>query len=506
MKTHIILSALLLSAFCGFSQTTADIVRFSQSTNYGTARSTAMSGAFGALGGDLSSLSSNPAGIGVFRKSEISITPSLSFANTKSGRRSVTDKSLQMGDMGAVISFHTPDFDWRGCNFGINYTHMNNYNRLTNQYIANSPNSFSQAVTNQANYNIAEGIDPDVLETMASQTNVILMDEEIGFYEPAIIGANQRKNIREEGYQGECAFSFGSNYKDKLYFGLTIGFQSIHYKSNSMYTETPDKDNPYDLKYFDYMEQLRTTGTGTNLKFGILYRPIPELRLGAAIHTPTFYAMTDRFYSDMSASFRTPDAEGNYEYLSTPCDYTYDYDMSTPWRAILSAATVLKQKAILSVDYEYVDYVSAKFGNGHYNPDDFANSGIGNKYYDFYDSEEGPGTNDDIKRYLRASHNVRIGAEYRCNSVFSLRGGYSYYASPYKHAKSLHTLQTASAGFGLNFGLFYCDAAYLYRFSKDTTRFYSYLDAKDPAYDVISNAIDNKYNRHDARITIGVRF
>lgn len=493
MKTGYILSILLLMAELGYSQTTTDVVRFSQSTNFGTARSTAMSGAFGALGGDLSTLSSNPAGIGVFRKSEISITPSLTFSNVKAGSRSASDNSFQMGDIGAVIAFYSPDFDWRGFNFGINYTNMNNFNRRTDQYIANSPNSFSQAIAHQANYDIEYNILPGIMEQLASQSNVILMNEESGFYEPVIIGANQRNNIREDGSQGEYAFSFGTNYKDKLYLGLTIGLQSIYYKSRIMYTETPTKDNPYELDYFDYMTKLKTTGVGTNFKFGVIYRPIPELRLGAAIHSPTYYSMTDRYYSDMYSLYKTPDAENNYQYLSEPYAYKYDYDMRTPWRALLSVATVFKQKAIFSVDYEYIDYTSAKLSNG-------------DGYYDYFDSEEGTGTNDDIKRFLRSTHNVRVGAEYRHNSMLSLRGGYSYYASPYKKHKDLHTLQTVSAGFGLNFGQFYCDAAYIYKFSKDTTLFYNYIDPDDAAYDVTSASIDNKYNNHEARITFGMRF
>lgn len=441
----------------------------------------------------MSTFSTNPAGIGVFRKSEISITPTISFSNTKSGNRSAGDNSFQVGDLGAVISLYNPDSDWRGFNFGINYSGMNNYNRKTDQYIANSPNSFSQAIAQQANYDIAVGHMPGIMEEMASQSNVILMDAESGFYEPVIIGAHQRKTVKEDGCQGEYAFTFGSNYKDKLYLGVTVGLQSVYYKSKSVYTETPDQDNPYELNYFDYLQVLKTTGVGTNLKFGVIYRPIPELRFGAAIHTPTYYAMTDRYYSDMFSSYKTPDADGYYDYLSKPYEYKYDYDMRTPWRALLSIATVLKQKAILNIDYEYIDYASAKLSNG-------------DGHYDFYDSADGPGTNDDIKRYLRSTHNFRIGAEYRYNSLLSLRGGYSFYNSPYKFDKKSNRLQTVSAGFGLNFGQFYWNIAYLYKFSEDTTLFYSYFDSEDASYDIVSQSIRNKYNNHEARITFGLRF
>ncbi len=488
-----ILIGLLLIANIGFAQTMADVLRYSQTTNPGTARSAAMSGAFGALGGDLSSFSSNPAGIGVFRSSELSITPSLNFSTTKSNNRSANDNSFQIGDLGGVVSFYNSKFDWRGFNFGINYTNLNNFNRRTNQYVANSPNSFAQMITHMANYDIENGFGESVLETMASETNVILFDENTGFYAPIIQEVNQYKTIKEEGNQGEYAFTFGTNYKDKLYLGLTIGLQSIYYKSTSIYTENP-AFNDSELDYYDYQEYLKTTGVAANFKFGVIYRPIPQLRLEAAIHTPTYYSMTDRYYSDMYSLYKTPDADGYYDYLSNPYEYKYDYNLRTPWRAILSAATVLQQKAILSIDYEYIDFTSAKLSNG-------------DNGYDFYDSEEyGPGINNDIKRYLRATHNVRIGAEYRVNSITSTRIGYSLYASPYKHDKNLNKIQTVSAGFGLNFGQFYCDAAYIYKFSKDITSFYSYIDPDDPNFNVIAEPVTNKYNDHQVRVTLGVKF
>ena len=131
MKKVIILSVLLGFTFASQAQTFEDAVQFSRIQNWGTARSAGMAGAFGALGGDLSTLSANPAGIGVFRKSEISITPSLNFANTKATDYSPKDNSFQLGDLGAVFAFYSPNFDWKGINFGINYTNLNNFNRKT---------------------------------------------------------------------------------------------------------------------------------------------------------------------------------------------------------------------------------------------------------------------------------------------------------------------------------------------------------------------------------------
>lgn len=220
MKKLYIFIALFLTSGIAFAQSDADVLRFSRTLPLGTARSAAMSGAFGALGGDISTLNVNPAGIGVFRKSEVSMTLSPDFGNTKSGGQTAHDNSFQLGDIGFVISLYNPNFDWKGINFGINYTNMNNFNRHTTQAIPNAPNSFSQYLAQDINGLIAYVLNQNPtanledyfndLQWMGIQSNYILSDNENKdnpYYEPAIIGANQTKIIKEDGYQGEYAFS-----------------------------------------------------------------------------------------------------------------------------------------------------------------------------------------------------------------------------------------------------------------------------------------------------------
>lgn len=514
MKKLFILPSLLLIAGLASAQTVSDIVRYSTTTSTGSARSAAMGGAFGALGGDLSSIGVNPAGIGVFRKSEISITPYLNIAKTKSSNRATNDASFQLATFGGVVAIRNKNFDWRGFNFGINYTNLNNFNRITNQHVYNSPTSFNQIWALNANNAIygamhsqnppSENDLPDLLaprEQMANAVGLITYNNQTKEYEPTLLPGeeiNQRKYIKEDGYQGEYDFSFGTNYKDKLYLGMTVGVQTIRYKFKSVFTGKGDETNYFGLDQYTFGQYLKTEGVGTNFKFGLIYRPIPELRIGAAIHTPTFYSMTDDYTEDMHSEFYEPDQDNNRSYDSYIIPYTYKYDMQTPWKAVFSAATVLFQKAIFSLDYEYTDYTSAKFSNGENGED-------------FYDPD-GLGANDQIKSGLKKTHNFKAGAEYRFNSTFSVRGGYSYWASPYKTAnvpsylKSDPKIQSVSAGFGLNFGVFFCDVAYIYKFSKDITNFYYYQDALDSAYDIIANPVHNKYIDHSARVTFGVRF
>lgn len=494
MKSIYIISAILLLGNIAFAQNEEDIVRYSVTTNTGSARSSAMGGAFGALGGDMTTLGNNPAGIGVFRKSEISITPYLNIANTKSNSTSIRNTSFQLGSLGAVITLYNEHFDWRGFNFGVNYTNLNNFNRKTNQFIYNSPTSFPQAWANEANYALSKGYAVPIAAEMANKVHLLNWDEKNGQYEPNLFNheeINQHKYIEEEGYQGEYDLSFGTNYKDKLYLGLTIGIQSIRYKYSSLYTGKASDDSYNEIDRYNHYQYLKTEGVGTNFKIGAIYRPLPELRIGAAIHTPTYFSVSEDYEESMHSEFYTPDENGDYEYDSylDPYPTRYDYDMQTPWKAVFSLATVLWQKAILSIDYEFNNYNSARFSNGN----------------DGFDYDQPGEANEYVRALLKNTNNVRIGAEYRVNSIFSLRSGYAYWDSPYKYTDA-GKIQTVSGGFGLNFGTFYCDAAYVYKFNKNTTRFYEYIDDLDPQYDVIAEPVNNKYRTHEAKITLGVRF
>jgi len=475
-----------------FSQTEADVVRYSVTTNTGSARASAMGGAFGALGGDLSMVGVNPAGIGVFRKSEISITPYLNIANTESNTSSIRKSSFQLGTLGGVMALYNKNFDWRGCNFGINYTNLNNFNRKTSQFVYDSPTNYPTLWANTATLAVLQGTDIPAVSEMAYNVRLIEWIEDEGKYDANLIAGelvNQHKYIVEDGYQGEYDFSFGTNFKDRLYLGITVGIQSIRYKYRSYYTGTAPLNSYYEVDSYDYNQYLKTNGIGTNFKVGMIYRPIPELRIGAAIHTPTYFSITDDYEETMQARFFTADADGNSIYDSYLIPARYDYDMQTPWKAILSLATVLNQKAIISIDYEFNNYRSAEFNNGE-------------NGYDY----NAPGdVNENIRTYLKNTNNIRIGAEYRMNSTFSIRGGYAYWDSPYRHTHS-GKIQAFSGGFGINLGTFYCDAAYIYKHSKDTSYFYIYEDPYDSIYDFASEPINNKYHTHEAKITCGIRF
>lgn len=511
MKAAYLTFILLTSTLMAEAQTEEDALRFSRIFSFGSARMTAMGGAFGALGGDLSISTTNPGGIGVFRKSEVSFTSFLDFTHSKSGGRNLEKTPYLIGDLGFVLTFHPANRTWKNVNFSFNYINLNNFNRNIYQGgYSNQKNSLLDVWRSEAN-----GFEPrelnDFTTGLAYETCLINPENNNRYVTPLHDGdaVTQQKNIRERGYQGEYAISGGANYDDKFYFGATLGIQSIHYKFRSTYTEFVEGETQSTLIGFDYDQDYNTNGVGINFKIGAIYRPFPELRLGFAIHTPTYYSMDDEATNRVYSNFTEPPLEDDSEvewgsWVST----SFYYNLKTPWRLIASAATVIAQKMILSFDYEYVDYSSAKFegeeGEDYYGKY-VTRKEVNDKGETINRKEFVPGANDLIKTIYQGTHNFRTGIEFRINSIFSLRAGYSYWGSPYKKGEmnENNSVQTLSGGFGLNFGSFYTDFAYMNKQSKDKSMFYYYAT---PYETIESPELQTKYNSNQFKLTIGIRF
>ena len=110
-----------------FSQNISDALRYSIDDMNGTARFKAMSGAFGALGGDLSAININPAGSSVFSASEFSVTlgnqRQESISEYFGTKQTKTDNDFDISQLGAVFSLPVDDnsTNWKKISFGFNY-------------------------------------------------------------------------------------------------------------------------------------------------------------------------------------------------------------------------------------------------------------------------------------------------------------------------------------------------------------------------------------------------
>ncbi len=496
MKRHIILICSVLLAISGFSQPSpyyTDGIRLSEDFYGASARTSAMSGAFGALGGDLGSVPINPAGLGVYRSGEFSFTPGFESSNSTSKylNMSTPDQNHQftMGNIGWLSSFKTNDPDgWSNFSFSFGYNKLNDFNNSYDiQGTTDGTTSLTNEFVNNAN-KYPNNLD-NYYEELAYQGYVINYDTIQNSYTSPYQGTktnpginlNQRQTIIMSGYSGEYFFGFGANYGNKLYLGATVNIKYSTYSEDYSTTETDFNKISY-LNSYTFNNSLRTSGTGVNLKLGAIYKPVEFLRVGVAIHTPFRMNVTQEFNSQLFSSYASgpfnPTDQNGYLLGST----SYNFATLSPFRAVGSLALVYPSLGLLSFDYEYVDYRSMNISSNDLTSDDIQTF------------------NNGTNKYLQSTSNIRIGAEVRLGSAY-LRGGYALYQSPYTSSvsginKEGNTM-IYSGGVGYRENNFYIDFAY--SLQSNSQDYYLYNDPN-------LTAATLKTNTSKFISTIGFRF
>ncbi|MCF6358806.1 MAG: hypothetical protein L3J54_13470 [Draconibacterium sp.] len=497
MKRYIILFAITLFVpFLMQAQDFEDALRYSQFQVQGTARSGAMGNAFGALGGDFTSVSINPAGLGIYRSGEFVITPKSSFTKIESSywgsNVEDTNHKFTLNNLSYVSSMSLAGRNEVGLisvNIGIGYNRLKEFN--SNAYVVGNKidGSYMDYFADNANADIWN----DYYEELAWNTDMLLYDEDNDEYwhdiQDAGYGQNQRKSISKSGSIDEYSFAIGLNFNHKLYLGASWGIDYLYYRESSQIFEVDEQGNiPY-FNEFRFNSYLRTSGYGNNFKFGAIFKPTHQIRLGVSIHTPTYYRLRDVFETSMYSYITYDDGSEKYnEYSPTN---SYDYKLQTPMRTTFSGAFIIAKSGLISVDYELVSYGKAKLKNG----------GDG---YSFYDE------NLDISKAYKTSGNLRIGGEYMILKGVSLRGGYEWHQSAYNSysfgASQLNSesdLMVYSGGLGYRSGLFFADVAYRYSVIDNFDFPYS-----TPVSDIYPAPKMIRFNtvKHDVLFTIGYKF
>jgi hypothetical protein len=495
MKRIIIIIITLALAYPSLlAQNLVDALRYSQTFNGGTARFVSMGGAFGALGGDFSSLSDNPAGIGVFLKSEFSISPSLDYNKTRStflsNEKEDFSYDFNIGQVGFVGTLKSGNGNWKNLNFAVGYNSLNNYNQLVpiEGTRPDTDNRLGISMFDYFMYNDyvggnLDGTDPNDLdpywERLAFDAYVIDTIPGTNFdYDDGLlpVGATQKQTIENSGRNNEWLFAFGGNYNHKLYFGASLGIRSIRYNTNIDHTENwVEGANPY---YFTFRQDITTRGTGYTFKMGAIFKPIDLLRIGASLHLPTFYSMEDEYYNTMESSF--------VNYVVTPTNQDGDeigsdivsYKLITPLKFIGSVGLQFQKLGMLSFDYEYVDYTAMRFRNRESGTD--------------FDTD-----NQMIEDTYKPVSNLRAGAEIKLGS-FALRGGYAHFGSPYKKGTENEKADYSnlSAGIGLREKNFSFDLGYVHSLHEE--RYHLYEMEPDGAF--------MNSNNDQFIATLGIRF
>lgn len=445
MKTSIkIVSAFTVSllTLSAGAQNEVDALRYSYLGFGGTARYNGMGGAFGALGGDISCMVTNPAGMGRYTKSEFNMSLLYEDINTNTKFLNNTAANgrgnFNLGSLGFVGTKRLSDADWRYFQFGIAYNRTNFFHTRFNMEGLNNTSSMADVFRMQANGYTTDQL-PDYFPNSAELAyQAYLIDPmdttatSTGYTDrvPAGIGVNQSRNYSRSGYMAETSISFSGNYMDKLYVGATIGLPGTRFYEDWSHNETMvDPDSLTSLQSFSYTQTLTTRGRGFNMKVGMIFLPVDWVRIGASVHTPSFIAFTDNWNNTLSTNFEG----GESHQINGPAS-AYTWRLRTPARFMGSLGVIIMKMAALDVDVEYVDYGATRLRR------DWADQ----TGYNF--SAE----NDAIQNNYRGAVNIRTGAEVRLK-YFYLRGGYALYQSPYKTGLTKGDAATKVISGGLGF-------------------------------------------------------
>ncbi len=493
-----------------FAQNETDALRYGQTSGAATARALSLGGAGGSYGADFSSLSINPAGIGVYRSSEIMVTPVLRLNNMSGsylGTENTEDNTrFNIGNFGLVFNTtakgeNYQKKDWKSFSVGLGFNRIADFHSAGFYGGNNTESSISEVFAADAAYNGVgqEWVPPyGFLAYYGYLTDDYYASVPYDYIIKNGGSVNQSKYWKSKGGINEWTISFGGNYREKLMLGAGLNITNYKFDRTTTYFEedaTGNKNN-----YFEnltYNEYLSITGIGINAKLGAIYVVNDNLRLGAAFHTPTWISFnevsdydmttnTENFKSAVGATDINP-----ITFVQPENAYAFDYAFRTPWKAVLSATGFLGKHGFITADYEYAAYNSMRY---NYNRE-------------FALQERS--INDALKNTYKATHSLRLGIEGKMDK-FMGRLGFSYSTSPFKDAELFNGQQMGfSAGVGARLGSLFIDLAYVYLTQKISEFGYPILVADDPGLGVRKIPVgiaDVRYNNSLIALTVGFKF
>lgn len=515
---NVVLLALSLGAGyqTSWAQSVDDAFTFSRDDNSGSARFKALGNAQTALGGDISSINGNPAGLGFFSRSDASIT--FDYMHNSNGTSFLgsnsTSKKGHFGISQAGVVLALPTINqiknyrgWQSFGFGISYNRKQNFNNTLQYSGVNNESSYVNSLTDLME-------DDATFRSDFKNSNLVELfaNPEKGYFPLAVEKDNkdQYNDLFTKGAHSNIAISLGANYNNNLYIGASIRTSFFQYdktkvfeeygwtkRANEVAQDNPDSpfadpnSNTYkrfgDKNYELYDEYWQNTeGKGIDFKLGLIYKPTTDINLGLTVTTPTWLTINESteaftdvdFYEDATSSTPLSSYESNL-YSSQS-----EYYMNTPWKFSVGA-TKFHSRGLLTAEIEYVAYntttYSVKYGADVYGE-----------------------INNGIKESLKGTWNLRLGGEYLFNNILSGRAGFNYFGNAFKGSEE--TNLNASLGLGIKLSnSAYLDFAVVHNYNSYSVAPYTlsnfWIDRG--IYEPIANL---KHNKTNALITIGTKF
>ena len=514
MKIYLLLTFLFTSTII-FAQVPEDAIRYSFYPQSGTARNMAVGGVMGSLGGDINATFVNPAGLGFYKTNEFVITPGFFLNNNKASFRNTDSKntknSVGFGTSGWVFGHSNGNNSQNSSAISIAITQTANFNNEVRYKGLNNYSSFSEQFAEEfaksgLTINQVLNINSAFPYTSAPALYTYLIDTvTIGGITqvkgaPEYIldagGALKQEMLKTtKGGISELAIAFAHNSKDKWFIGATIGIPLVSYSSNTVFKESDTSANTANhFKQFEYSDDFTTKGTGLNAKIGIIYRPQDYIRLGLAIHTPTYMFLKDTRTTSLTAEVENPVDK----FTVTSQTFTNNqpgeakYIQSTPFKAIISASYVFreikdvkKQKGFISADIEYVHHKGSRFSSDNETVTDNEKA-----YY--------KALNKVVKADYKGNFNFRVGGELKFNIIMA-RLGFAYYGNPYKDAAYKASRMLLSGGLGYRNKGFFIDLTYIHAMNKDVSFPYRLEDRANTFATL-------KQQRGNVVATVGLKF
>lgn len=499
---------------------------------YGTARFVGMGGAMGALGADLSTINWNPAGLGLFRKSDLAVTAGAVWDNQSVP--GVNKAHATLDQLGGVYAIPINHRNLQFFNIGFNYQKKLNF---CNAFTADHNNLGGMSQMTQLAGIAYEGFDTDynlagfALDNEYTVVPYYISPEGNGTLTPIRPSddAKPYKYAIENKYRGDCnrytqyttgslnAFDFNisSNISNRTYLGVTLGFENMHYRAVYDYYEEshcayePNKYGDYSL----YNDQA-IDGFGFNIKFGAIVRPVEEspLRVALAVETPTWYQLNSSTYYQL-----TDHVSG--EVSDMPESYL-EYSVRTPWKVRVGVGSTVGNFLAWDVDYEYANYSTTRHG--------YPNEPIGEPHNTIFGNTWDKDMDEQTSNNLKATHNVRAGVEYKLTPQLSARFGYNFATSAYKNNPTydqmalnsysmdyatttsymrVGNLNCLSLGLGYRWKYAYIDVAYKLKNQKaDFYGFYYPSDVNVGHSPNLLTPVNADLTKHQLTATLGFKF